>query len=126
MRLPSIKTLSPIFPHDPKMARAILQMSREDFLKGPSCAAFDAVKAMIRTSYNPHFIKPYYLKMAALNALGGFYGVECIASTREEFADYLNTGDVYNPTIIFWRGRYRVQSLGDFIETMERQHIYFK
>lgn len=126
MNLPSVKTLSRIFPENAKLARQIFGMSRADFLNGESCAPFDAVKDMVRTSYNPQFIKPYVLKMTALNTLGGFHGVECVASTREEFADYLNAGDVYNETIIFWRGRYRVQSLGDFIETMERQHIYFK
>ena len=28
-------------------------------------------------------------------------------------------------TIIYWRGRYRVQSLGDFVETMGRQGVRF-
>ena len=27
--------------------------------------------------------------------------------------------------VIYWRGAYRVQSLGDFVETMERQWVHF-
>lgn len=124
MKLPSIKTLSAIFPENPKQARAILEMTREDFLTAESCVHFDSVKQMIRASYHPP--KVYSMKMHALDIVGRFHGSESIESTKGEYAEYLNTGDTYAPTLIRWRGRYRVQSLGDFVETMERQHIYFK
>lgn len=34
-------------------------------------------------------------------------------------------GETYAPTVIYWRGQYRVQSVGDFIETMQRQGVRF-
>ena len=65
------------------------------------------------------------LRMHCLNACDpGLFGIEGIQA-GDEWATYLNTGDSYAPTIIFWRGNYRVQSLGDFIETMERQSVHF-
>ena len=124
MRLPSIKTLSPIFVDKAIEARKILQMSRVDFFNAPSSRHFDEVKQIIRTSYNTP--RTYVLQMAALSLLGDFYGHESIESTKGEYAEYLNSGDTYNLTLIRWRGKYRVQTLGDFVETMERQRVYFK
>ena len=69
------------------------------------------------------------LRMHAMNKAINAYGVESIQRRGPrcavEFALYLNTGDTYNVTLIYWRGRYRVQSLGHFIEAMERQDINF-
>lgn len=58
--------------------------------------------------------------MAALNAVGRFYGLASAETIAGEYADFMDTGDIYAPTVIRWRGRYRVAALGDFIETMER------
>ena len=70
------------------------------------------------------------LRLHAMNKAINAHGVERIQRTgprcATEFAEYLNMGDPYNATLIYWRGRYRVQSLGDFVETMERQGINFK
>lgn len=65
----------------------------------------------------------------AMQLLGhddGIFGVESIETTSGEYADYLNTGDIYNATLILWRGNLRVQTLGDFIEIMERRSIRFE
>ena len=74
--------------------------------------------------------EPDELRMSAMNKAINAHGVESIQRTGPrcavEWALYLNTGDAYKATLIYWRGRYRVQSLGDFIETMERQGIKFK
>ena len=114
---PSIKTLSAVFS-DPKKARAIFEMSRAQLLET------EAGNTRYNECYNPP--KTYDLRLHVLDALdSGLYGVEAVESTGGEYADYLNTGDSYAPTIIYWRGRYRVQSLGDFIETMQRQGVQF-
>lgn len=91
-------------------------MSRAQLINGPSEYRFNEC-------YNPP--KTYDLRMYALNILAECYGVESIASTHGEYASYLNTGYTYHNTIIYWRGRYRVQSIGDFVEVMERQRVYF-
>lgn len=114
MRKPSIKTLSQCFDN-PREARRVFDMSRVELLALPVCAARE------RECYYPP--KTWDLRMHALNECGRFHGIESLASERQsngysadEYADYLNAGDSYLPTVIYWRGRYRVQSIGDFIE----------
>lgn len=117
MRLPSIKTLSAVFA-DAKQARAILEMNRAQLL------ALPAGEARARECYNPP--KTYDVRMHCLNAIdAGLHGLESMESTGGEYAEYLNTGDSYAPTLIYWRGAYRVQSVGDFVETQERASVRF-
>jgi hypothetical protein len=121
MNTPSIKTLSMVFA-DPKQAKKILLMSRKELLQT------EAGKARDLECYNPP--KTYDLRLTVLDSiepgLYGFEGIECTNQDAfDEWASYLNTGDSYAPTIIYWRGRYRVQSIGDFIETMARQGTHF-
>lgn len=116
MRLPSIKTLTTVFKDKAKQARAILETENTTTIYSPS------VDYARKTAYNRH--KKYFIKLLALSDLGGFYGVEYIQA-GQEYAEYLNAGDTYTPTLIYWRGNYRVQSLGDFVESMEKQRIKF-
>lgn len=117
MNLPSIKTLSSVF-EDAKQARKILEMSHKEL------ASTDAGRERIAECY--HHPKWYDVRLTVLNSIDqGLYGVEGIESNTGEWATYLNAGDIYAPTIIYWRGRYRVQSIGDFIESMEKRSIYF-
>ena len=118
MKTPAIKTVSQVFT-DPKQAKKILQMTRSELLETP------AGKARDLECFNAP--KTYDLRLTALNAIEpGLHGVESVESNNGEYADYLNSGDIYNPTLIYWKGTYRVQSLGGFIETMERQGVIFK
>lgn len=117
MRLPSIKTLSSVF-YDAKQARSILEMSNDQLRELPAGAA--------RIAECYHAPKWCDVRMHCLNAIdSGLHGLESVQSVNGEYAEYLNTGDTYAPTLIYWRGAYRVQSLGDFIETMERQSVRF-
>lgn len=116
MKTPSIKTLSRIFD-DPKRAKDIVLMSRRELIDGPAAARF-------AECFNPP--KTYDLRMHALNACGNFHGHESIETTAGEYAEYLNAGDAYAETIIYWRGNYRVSSVGDFVETMGCQGVYFR
>ena len=117
MRLPSIKTLSRIFGDNAKQARAILELSQT----GGKLSEFSDVVALRQESMQPPTIRA--VKLCALNQLGEFFGVEYIPTIRPsecdrdmESAEYLNSGDTYADTLIYWRGSYRVQSVGDFIE----------
>lgn len=116
--MPSIKTLSVAFPDNAKAAREVLLMNR-DQLEAHLVGA-----ARIKECYLPPMT--WDLRMFILNAVGEFHGVESLVGTRGEWAKYLNAGDCYVPTLIFWHRRFRVQSLGDFIETVERQGVKFK
>jgi len=120
MRYPSIKTLAYVF-EDPKRARDILTL-------GPR----DPKGARSVPGVNEHFSDCYRapsvvdVKLQALAMLDpGLHGVENIVTPQGQHAEYLNSGDTYTTTLIFWCGQYRVQSLGDFIETMERQNVRF-
>lgn len=116
MRTPSIKTLSAVFD-DPKAAKRIFLMDRRELEKTPGGKAF------IAQCHHGYCADRSHLRMVILNSLDpGLFGVESI-KLGDEYADYLNTGDSYAPTVIYWRGNYRVQSVGDFVETMERNGI---
>ena len=117
MRTPSAKALSAVFS-DPKTAKRILQMPRAQLCKLP------AGRARVANCYNPP--ETENIRLHCLNAIeSGLYGVEWCQTTRGQYVDYLNAGDVYTPTLIYWRGTYRVQSLGDFIESLGRQSVRF-
>ena len=117
-RKPSEKTLSRVFS-DAKQARKILTMAHAEL------SVTEAGKARIGECLNPP--KWYDVRLHALNAIEpGLHGVETMETTSGEYADYLNTGDMYADTLIYWRGAYRVQSVGDFVETQERNGVAFK
>lgn len=117
MRLPSVKTLSTIFGDKAKEARRLLEVDTREIQT-------DAALELRRQCYNPP--AKYMVRFVSLDVLGEFHGVESIEFTNGEFADYLNAGDTYEPTLIYWRGAYRVQSMGDFVETMERRGLNAK
>lgn len=117
-RLPSIKTLSAVFSDKAREARRIMEMSRAEL------AQTDAGAARIRECY--HAPQTWDVRMSVLNALGETHGIESTETTRGEYASYLNTGDMYASALIYWRGAYRVQNVGDFIEKMERQGVKFQ
>lgn len=117
IRAPSPKTLAQCF-ENPREAKRILRMTRAELESLPAGAA------RVRECFNPPSTQD--VRMHCLNAAGDFYGVESAHAPGEGWATYLNTGDTYAPTIIRWAGTYRVQSLGDFIETQERHGIKFE
>ena len=108
MKLPSIEELAEVFD-EPQEARKILEMSYNQL------STTDAGMKRIKECYNDpmHFD----LCMTVLNSIqNNLFGMECLLSDTNEFAHYLNTGDSYNATIIYFRDNYRVQSVADFIE----------
>lgn len=115
MNTPSIKTLASVFS-EPKKAKKILSMSRAELVETEGGAR------RLAGCYGPP--KTYDLRLHALDAIEpGLHGLESVETVGGEFVEYLNAGDTYAPTLIYWRGRYRAQSLGDFIE---RSRVSFK
>lgn len=116
MRKPSVKKLESICGNEKHLA---LELRRVFEMKRPQLFGYIE-------DIEPQFKGPMYLlRLTALNKAGNFMGVESAQSSSGEWLSFLNSGDVYNGTVIYWRGKYRVQSLGDFIETMERNGIKF-
>lgn len=122
MRTPSINTLSSIFDDKAKQAKRALTCSREDLLSTET-AAYECQRA----SYGKRSTN--YLRLVELNDLGDFHGVERVECENGQYegayARYLNAGDIYNGTLILWQGNWRVTTLGDFVETMERRGVRF-
>jgi hypothetical protein len=117
-RLPSIKTLRAVFQDRAPEARRILEMRRDQLEAHPVGAA--------RLAKCYHAPTTLDLRMTVLNALDtGLYGVEGFDLGRRNGDTgtvwYLNAGDVYVATIVYWNGTYRVESWGDRVEILERQ-----
>ena len=113
-RSPSVKTLSAVF-RDPQEAKRVFRMGRKELANTPAGAK--------RVAMCGSALRTWDVRMTVLDALAETHGVESAETTKGEYATYLNAGDTYAPTVIYWRGRYRVQTLGDFIETAERNRI---
>lgn len=65
-------------------------------------------------------IRDIMLNIQAIFSDLGTFGVEHIAAGRNAKSpaiDYLNTGDSYELTILYIRGRFRVGCWGDIVET---------
>lgn len=107
MRTPSIKTLRLIFGDNAKQAKALLTMSRYQLIDTPIGQA----------RYQEFYHRPTTadIRMECLNALGNFHGVEGF-DTRKGLCMYLNAGDTYTPTLIYFDGSYRVACWGDVAE----------
>ena len=107
-RLPSVKTLSRVF-EDPKQARAILEMTRDQLLGLP------AGDARERECLHPP--RTYDIRMHCLDAIDeGLCGVEAFQDKRGDWVDYLNTGDPYTTTLCYRNGRYFVACWADLVE----------
>ena len=106
--LPSVKPLRTVFGDNAKQARAILEMTRSQLEALPACAA--------RIAECYHSPKTYDLRLTALDALAGTYGVEAFQTRDGFWCEYLNAGDTYVTTLLRFRGRYQVGCWGDIAE----------
>ena len=106
--IPSVKTLRSVFGDNAKQARAILEMVRSQLEERPECSA------IVARCFHPP--KTYILRMTALDKLAGTYGVEAFQIRDGSWCEYLNAGDTYATTLLWFRGRYRVGCWGDIAE----------
>ena len=59
------------------------------------------------------------IRMSVLDSIaGGTHGVEGIR-LGGEWLTYLNAGDTYTTTLMYWRGSYRVGDWGSIVEREE-------
>lgn len=111
---PSVKTLGFVNAEKAKELRKYLIMDYQEMRQHP------AAKKRINECYNPP--KKYDVRMHVLDTIAETYDVEG-AETSEGWIDYLNTGEMYAPTIIHFQNRYYVSSLGAFVESLEKRGI---
>lgn len=86
--------------------------------------AFPVTNKWIAACY--HKPRRIELILSALNELLECYGVEAFNTRNDPFraiAEYLNTGDTYQTTILFRHdtGTFRLSSWGDFVERNEKR-----
>lgn len=108
MSLPSVKKLAEIFGDKAKEARRILESDYAELLELPEN------ENLVRQCLNAP--SRMQLRLNALNTLGQFHGVEYADNDDGELLRYLNVGDTYAGTLVYWRGGFRVSSLGDIVE----------
>lgn len=108
MSLPSIKKLAEIFGDNAKRARFILEADRKTLLDLPENETWLSLCHCLPFTEE--------LRLNALDVLGGFHGVESAENDDGEYMEYLNAGDTYAGTLVYWRGNYRVTTLGDMVE----------
>lgn len=121
MILPSIKTLETVFQHNAKEARRVLEMNRTQLEERFNSDGLNV------GYYNPPSKKD--MRLLILNKLAETFGVEAIALGNGEIVEYLNTGDTYTPTLLFWRERYHVLDWGTLVErhgSMDLQEAIFR
>ena len=111
MNMPSIKTLNRAFPGKGRVLRELLTSAA-------AVRAHPAAIALEKHCFNHPGLG--LLRLYALNAEAGCCGVEYVAAgsnARSPAFEYLNTGDMYTPTIVrFHGGRYVVADVGTIIE----------
>jgi hypothetical protein len=113
-RFPSVVKLMEVFNDEATalMARKVMEMSRGELLRT------DAGRFRANECLNPPPLND--LRMYVMNSLDpGLFGIET-EEIKSEYFDYLNAGDAYNPTVILWRGKFRVQDVATFRERNER------
>lgn len=110
-RTPSTKTLQTLPDVDADKARALkaLLTARRCDLESHSAGA-----ARVAACWSAPATSD--LRLHCLDAELGTYGVEAFHTDRGELVEYLNAGDTYAPTIIRFRGAYRVACWGDIAE----------
>jgi hypothetical protein len=113
--LPSVKTLTQVFGENAKLARKTLEMTDQGLRQ--IIEAQDLLRECFNLPATEH------VRMHVLNKLAETHGVESVEVCVERrygdpdnYAEFLNTGEMYAATLILYRGRYRVQDLGTFLE----------
>ena len=103
----------------PDAAPAVLALFRGDVEPG----TYASVEAWARQCYTPPSHHDRFAR--ALNEALGAHGVEAVFAESDAswpVLEYLNMGDTYAATLV-WRastGRWRVASMGDEVERLER------
>lgn len=100
MRYPSVKTIE----------RELTSRYTHSYLS-PRLAAKAIRETMERDSVN--------IAMENINEILGLCGVECIPeghNSKSPAIEYCNTGDTYDPTMMFINGSFRIGCWGDIVE----------
>lgn len=101
------------FPEEADRVLRIIRGTREEALTYASAMRRD------KASYHPH--DTYVLKLEALNEVLDAFGIEYVEAgqgRRSPAFEYLNFGDTYDTTIVYFPDRHvwRVTSWGDIVE----------
>ena len=120
-RFPSTASLDKAFPGKGAAVRAALLRKPVADAEALARDGFPVTAAWVRQCYHPP--GGAAIRMSCANEAAGTYGVEALHETGADdwragpFAEYLNTGDTYDLTLVRFRsGAYRMRSWGDVVE----------
>lgn len=123
IRFPSVKTLMSIRGVDKEKAALIRRiMLRKVRVTGNEL--FPVTNDWLDRCYN--LPVRYELQMSAIDEVIGGFGVEGGEFCSDGFLQdgkwyvYVNMGDTYDNTVLYYNGSFRVICLGDFVERMEK------
>jgi len=118
MNFPSVKTILPLCDktNDQNLSAKVVRGLIDGTLDPDDTST--AVREWTRQCYNQP--SKHERVMCAINDVLKGYGVEAIHTNRG-VAEYVNFGDTYALTVLYFQGRYMVTSWGDFVERQERR-----
>ncbi len=111
LKMPSYKSMESHFAGmgiDIQEVRNTLEAGRKVLLQS------EAVQKFEKGCYFPPSV--YELRLVAMNIVLRGHGIVGIKSKRNQYADYINMGDTYVPTIIWYNGMCHFTTVGDFME----------
>lgn len=122
---PSLKTIAAAFPHlDETQVKKVKGLMDGSVDPGE----FESVRKWVAECW--HKPSRFDRRLKALNELLEGHGVIDILGPNDEMrGEYINTGDIYNATIVYsyiHQSDWFVTTVGDFVETAERRGYRFK
>lgn len=128
---PSVARIMATFKVDKtqaKLAREIMDGTffpmSNNYQKMESLCFYQTCKWIKSCYHNPSM---HEIKMNLLDELLKSYGIEFINLEPENYfhpngIEYLNMGDTYTDTLIYFNGRYSIGCWGDYLEYWENKH----
>lgn len=104
----SIGKLSELFGNNAKLARVVLDMTRDELLETKEGHA-----RFMQCYSAPSTLD---LRLHVLDELAGTHGIEGFWLKDGTHCAYLNAGDTYDLTLCFYHGKFRLCSWGDVAE----------
>lgn len=118
---PSVKSILRIkgtTPESAALAKRIMEANKRETLE--RLPVYDTYYQKTGFSmYNPHNLPE--LKMQLLDIVLNGYGMEGFKVINHGYCDYINFGDTYDTTIIYFKNRFSVGCWGDIAERYETE-----
>lgn len=110
MKYPTIEELRTVFQY-PEKVLDILTSDIEEVIKN-----YPGAKHRVNECYNHPTDAD--IRLHAINYLEKFYGVDGVEVDFNDYISYLQAGDIYDLTLLYYKGRYWIGNWGDEAERL--------